>query len=230
VVQKLDELFVPMARHATLDYFTSKCVAGGKQSGRAVPAIIVRLSRGNASSQRRDRRRSLECLDSALFVNAQNNRIGLRIHVETNNIAQLRDEVGVRTNALYTGDHLEWRVPIDDENMLSVTWHFARVPKEQEPFEQTSIPTWHGPVKDELTGKWITSHVMNQDFVAWLGQGKISDRWNEHLGSSDRGVIMVRNASSRTSNAWRAAKTPKRSCAIPRPTNASPCRSPTGTR
>ena len=50
VVQKLDELFVPMARHATLDHFTSKCVEGGKQSGRAVPAIIVRLSRGNASS------------------------------------------------------------------------------------------------------------------------------------------------------------------------------------
>jgi len=96
VVQKLDELFVPMARHATLDYFTSKCVEGGKQSGRAVPAIIVRLSRGNAGSQRQDRRRSLECLDSALFVHAQNNRIGRRIHVKTNNIAQLRDEIGVR--------------------------------------------------------------------------------------------------------------------------------------
>ena len=95
-------------------------------------------------------------------------------------------------NALYTGDHFEWRVPIDDENMLSVTWHFARVPKEQEPYVQETIPTWHGPIKDELTGKWITTHVMNQDFVAWLGQGKISDRWNEHLGSSDRGVIMVR--------------------------------------
>jgi 5,5'-dehydrodivanillate O-demethylase len=95
-------------------------------------------------------------------------------------------------NALFTGDHFEWRVPIDDGNMLSVTWHFARVPKDREPYVQTSIPTWHGPIRDELTGKWITTHVMNQDFVAWLGQGTISDRWNEHLGSSDRGVIMVR--------------------------------------
>jgi 5,5'-dehydrodivanillate O-demethylase len=95
-------------------------------------------------------------------------------------------------NALYTGDHFEWRVPMDDENMLSVTWHFSRVPKDMEPFVQGPIPTWHGPVKDALTGKWITTHVMNQDFVAWLGQGKISDRWNEHLGSSDRGVILVR--------------------------------------
>jgi 5,5'-dehydrodivanillate O-demethylase len=95
-------------------------------------------------------------------------------------------------NALFTGDHFEWRVPIDDENMLSVTWHFARVPQDREPYVQGTIPTWHGPIKDELTGRWISTHVMNQDFIAWMGQGRISDRQNEHLGSSDRGVIMVR--------------------------------------
>ena len=33
---------------------------------------------------------------------------------------------------------------------------------------------------------------MNQDFIAWVGQGNVSDRWNEHLGESDRGVIMLR--------------------------------------
>ena len=32
-------------------------------------------------------------------------------------------------NALFTGDHFEWRVPIDDEHTLSVTWAFSRVPK-----------------------------------------------------------------------------------------------------
>jgi 5,5'-dehydrodivanillate O-demethylase len=95
-------------------------------------------------------------------------------------------------NALFTGSHFEWRVPIDDENMLSVTWHFSRVPNEREPYVQGTIPTWHGPVKDALTGKWITSHVMNQDFVAWLGQGALADRTKEHLGTSDRGVIMIR--------------------------------------
>ncbi len=95
-------------------------------------------------------------------------------------------------NALFTGDHFEWRVPIDDENMLSVTWHFARVPNDREPFVQASIPTWYGPIKDEATGRWITTHVMNQDFVAWVGQGRVSDRQNEHLGLSDRGVILIR--------------------------------------
>jgi 5,5'-dehydrodivanillate O-demethylase len=95
-------------------------------------------------------------------------------------------------NALFTGSHFEWRVPIDDEHTLSVTWHFSRVPQEREPYRQAAIPTWHGPIKDALTGKWITSHVMNQDFVAWLGQGTIADRTKEHLGTSDRGVIMIR--------------------------------------
>jgi 5,5'-dehydrodivanillate O-demethylase len=88
--------------------------------------------------------------------------------------------------------HTEWRVPIDDENTLSVTWHFSRVPKGREPYVQERIPSWEGPIRDPATGRWITSHVMNQDFVAWVGQGTIADRPNEHLGASDRGVIAIR--------------------------------------
>jgi 5,5'-dehydrodivanillate O-demethylase len=95
-------------------------------------------------------------------------------------------------NCLFTGAHFEWRVPIDDGNMLSVGWFFDRVPNEMEPFAQDRIPYWYGPIKDEKTGRWITSHVMNQDFVAWVGQGTVSDRTQEHLGESDRGVAMMR--------------------------------------
>ena len=97
-------------------------------------------------------------------------------------------------NCLFTGAHFEWRVPVDDQNMLSVGWFFDRVPNEMEPFAQERIPYWYGPIKDPLTGRWITSHVMNQDFVAWVGQGTCSDRTQEHLGESDRGVIMMRRA------------------------------------
>jgi 5,5'-dehydrodivanillate O-demethylase oxygenase subunit len=45
---------------------------------------------------------------------------------------------------------------------------------------------------DDKTGRWIDSHVMNQDFVAWVGQGMLADRTQEHLGESDRGVILMR--------------------------------------
>ena len=95
-------------------------------------------------------------------------------------------------NAFFLGDHFEWRVPIDDEHTLSITWAYTRVPKEAEPYVQQAIPTWHGPIKELLTGRWITSHVMNQDFVAWAGQGVIADRAEEHLATSDGGIVMLR--------------------------------------
>jgi len=95
-------------------------------------------------------------------------------------------------NALYTGEHCEWRVPIDDENTLSITWAFSRVPKEREPYVQNRIPCWEGPIKDPETGRWISTHVMNQDFITWVGQGTIADRGKEHLATSDRGIAMMR--------------------------------------
>ncbi len=95
-------------------------------------------------------------------------------------------------NCLFTGGHFEWRVPVDDDTTLSVGWFFDRVPEEMEPFQQDRIPYWYGPIRDEQTGRWITSHVMNQDFVAWVGQGMGADRTQEHLGESDRGVILMR--------------------------------------
>ena len=42
-------------------------------------------------------------------------------------------------NALFTGNHIEYRVPIDDENTLSITWTFSRVPKEREPYVQEGV-------------------------------------------------------------------------------------------
>lgn len=95
-------------------------------------------------------------------------------------------------NAFFLGDHFEWRVPIDDENTLSVSWFYSRVPSDHEPFVQDEIPTWHGPIVDPDTGRWISTHVMNQDFIAWVGQGVIADRTKEKLGMSDRGILMLR--------------------------------------
>ncbi len=94
-------------------------------------------------------------------------------------------------NGFFLGEHFEWRVPIDDENTLSVVWKITRVPRDCEPYEQEHVPAWVGPVHDE-SGKLITTHVMNQDFAAWIGQGRIADRSREHLGASDQGVMLFR--------------------------------------
>lgn len=94
-------------------------------------------------------------------------------------------------NAFYLGDHIEWRVPIDDENTLSISWFHTRVPLESEPYVQARIPTWHSPIRD-AEGQWITSHVINQDMVGWAGQGRVADRTREHLSLGDKGIAMLR--------------------------------------
>ena len=109
-------------------------------------------------------------------------------------------------NCLYTG-HFEWRVPIDDENTLSVGWFIDPLPGAA-PFEQARIPCWTAPVVDPATGRWIDSHIMNQDFVAWVGQGRIADRTKEHLGESDRGVLMMRRRMFEEMEAVRAGRDP----------------------
>lgn len=87
--------------------------------------------------------------------------------------------------------HFEWRVPVDDEHTLSVCWNIDLMPGD-EPFEQKTVPYFWSPIKDPQTGRWINSHTVNQDIIAWVGQGTISDRENEHLGASDEGVIRLR--------------------------------------
>ena len=110
---------------------------------------------------------------------------------------------------LFVGNHVEFRVPVDDENTLSLTWHFSRVPREREPYVQNEIPTWQGPILDPETGRWITTHVMNQDFVTWVGQGRIADRGREYLGPSDRGIVMVRRRFLNDLEAIRDGRDPK---------------------
>lgn len=92
----------------------------------------------------------------------------------------------------FLGDHFEWRVPIDDATTLSVGWFHTPLPAESREYKQQNIPAWRAPILDD-EGRWITSHIMNQDIVAWVGQGVIADRTREHLGGSDRGIAMIRS-------------------------------------
>jgi len=122
-------------------------------------------------------------------------------------------------NGFYLGNHFEWRVPVDDENTLSVCWFFMRVPKGREPYVQDKVPTWHSPIKDE-NGRWISSHVINQDIIAWVGQGTIADRSKETLGASDLGIAMMRKRYFDDLDGLAAGREPK---AIIRNPNVASC-------
>ena len=92
---------------------------------------------------------------------------------------------------------------------LSITWSFTRVPQECEPYVQGGIPAWTSPIKHPSTGRWITSHVINQDIVAWVGQGTIADRSRETLGASDSGITMLRRRFFAELQALAAGQEPK---------------------
>jgi 5,5'-dehydrodivanillate O-demethylase len=95
-------------------------------------------------------------------------------------------------NGFYAGDHFDWHTPMDDHTTLRVSWAFARVPHEKQPFEQPlPVPSWRGSVKD-VNGRWLEHRPVNQDFVAMAGQGTIADRTKEHLAASDEGVMLLR--------------------------------------
>lgn len=53
------------------------------------------------------------------------------------------------------GTHFEYRVPVDDEQTLSVVWAYEPVPPEQRPSVQERIPHWTSLITDPITGRWI---------------------------------------------------------------------------
>jgi 5,5'-dehydrodivanillate O-demethylase len=93
-------------------------------------------------------------------------------------------------NGLFAGA-FDWSVPIDDDHTLRMFWVVHPVPGDR-PIVQERIPHWRAPTEDPDTGRWFTFGRVNQDFTIAASQGRILDRTQEHLGQSDRGIVMVR--------------------------------------
>lgn len=82
------------------------------------------------------------------------------------------------------------RVPIDDEHTWAL-WYLAYKPGDQ-PVEDPG-PVSHYEVPWQLdNGEFLLNNVEGQDIMAWVTQGSIADRTKEHLGTVDRGVILLR--------------------------------------
>jgi 5,5'-dehydrodivanillate O-demethylase len=85
----------------------------------------------------------------------------------------------------------QMRIPIDDTH----THHFVyrvRVPNPGEVLpEQTEIPVNFESVYKE-NGRVRADWVLGQDQAAWIIQGPVTDRTDEHLGATDVGIILYR--------------------------------------
>lgn len=95
----------------------------------------------------------------------------------------------LRVGGNFRHEH-QYRVPIDDENTLHI-WYQVLKPEGIEVPKQDTIPWFEMPYRDE-NGEFVLDTINGQDIMAWVTQGHITDRSVEHLGTTDRGVIMLR--------------------------------------
>jgi 5,5'-dehydrodivanillate O-demethylase len=94
-------------------------------------------------------------------------------------------------NTLDTGGSLQIRVPIDDHNTLHFLYTVSpRAAGEPEKLEVYDLPNEHED------GRLVVETVIGTDMMAWVTQGPTTPRQLEHLGVSDRGIIMYRSALS----------------------------------
>jgi 5,5'-dehydrodivanillate O-demethylase oxygenase subunit len=87
-------------------------------------------------------------------------------------------------------EQMQIRVPIDRYTTRFMLYS-THAPVGIDYPEQVQVPDYNIPVFDEF-GRHRTDYVEGQDIMAWVTQGKITDRTVEHLGRSDVGVTMLR--------------------------------------
>ena len=95
-----------------------------------------------------------------------------------------------------TGPAVQIRVPVDDTH--TAHWWVMCHPAEEGAPEQAfeAVPFFQPPVI-ELDAEGQPQYLIldsnsAQDLAAWVTQGGVADRTGEHLGRSDKGVIMFR--------------------------------------
>ena len=85
----------------------------------------------------------------------------------------------------------QYRVPVDDENTLYI-WYNCYIPKMTTlNYQGLSDHNISSPFPKE-NGDYIDDFVAGQDIMCWITQGAIADRRTEHLGTSDKGIILYR--------------------------------------
>jgi 5,5'-dehydrodivanillate O-demethylase len=88
------------------------------------------------------------------------------------------------------------RVPMDDTHTL-YWWYNVHAKREGDPDQRPEdIPIYQVPlpgVDAEGVPIWdVMDNNSGQDNFAWSSQGGITPRWTEHLGESDKGIILYR--------------------------------------
>jgi 5,5'-dehydrodivanillate O-demethylase oxygenase subunit len=81
------------------------------------------------------------------------------------------------------------RVPVDDRN-TNFYWYNSRLREAGKP-PQAEVPLWENPWLT-AEGAHIPEQLNAQDIMVMVSQGEITDHATEHLGRSDKGVVLYR--------------------------------------
>ncbi len=90
--QKLQELLVPMAPMTRADDLSRLNVERRKERGHSMAQVVVRLPLGHARAHGKDRLRTVQRLDLRFLIDAQDQRIFRRRHVQSHDVASLLDK------------------------------------------------------------------------------------------------------------------------------------------
>jgi 5,5'-dehydrodivanillate O-demethylase len=89
------------------------------------------------------------------------------------------------------------RTPIDDENTLHFWYGVHLVEGVEAPADPRQIPHYTVPMPQVDPNRDIPweqfENNSGQDVAMWVTQGLVADRSEEHLGLSDRGIILYRH-------------------------------------
>jgi 5,5'-dehydrodivanillate O-demethylase len=85
-----------------------------------------------------------------------------------------------------------WRMPIDDFTTRTFTLKFFPKAQGKRGNEEKQARPKPAPLMRGTRRQWDMASISGQDNAAQVGQGALVDRSLEHLGFSDRGVILVR--------------------------------------
>ncbi len=83
---------------------------------------------------------------------------------------------------------LQFRVPIDDTHTIQFAY---RTNVRKSGAAPRPMAVRHTDLFNE-DGRIVADNIPAQDMTGWVGQGPISDRTQEHLASSDKGVVLYR--------------------------------------
>ena len=86
--------------------------------------------------------------------------------------------------------NVQIRVPVDDTHTQVYVVYFTPDDSLRSP-PDGDTPWEYFPIRDP-NGEYRLEHVLVQDAMAWETQGGLTDRTQEHLGTGDEGIILLR--------------------------------------